>query len=147
MIHVNSVTEALRATLAADPIFTNSAYPIDVGEGWSRHGNVQYWISIWPFGIELEPRTIQPEPEGWRAEVQVVVFHGAYTATFSGAALDMLMRAQKQIFLAVNSDIRLGGAVEKLDSISSQLVEHDETIDENAIVNQITLTYNVRGSS
>ena len=147
MIYVNSIMIALRNALANDPVLTSSGYPIEVGVPTARFGNMARAITIMPGGMNIDPMTIGVPGTGrfLAAPCLVDIYHWAYTTETSGACLLELMTAQARIFMAVNSDPKLGGAVERTAGMVSELVQFDETLNENGQWNRVRCSFNVRG--
>ena len=144
MIYVNSIMEAVFNVLANDPPL--SGQNIEVGELVNRDQGRLPWIGIWPGGTQVDPFLITGGlPQGWRAEVDVQVYHQSYNETMSGSVGRDLAAVQQKIFTAVASNTQLSGATDTLMSISSEVVEGDPNEEVHFQTNLITLTYQVEG--
>ena len=143
-IHVNSIMEHVRATLANDPPL--SGYTVQVGRPVNKRQDLLPWAGIWPGLLDIEGHTISANiNKPWQAQLAINVFHQSYSELVDVVLINNLMAEQQKIITAVSSNLQLDGAVLMLKAVTGEMVDLDETTEENFITNMITLNYEVRG--
>lgn len=143
-IYVNSIMEHLRATLANDPPL--SGYTVQVGRPINKRQDLLPWAGIWPGPMDIEGHSITANAnKPWQAMVTINIYHQSYSELLDETLINDMTIGQREIITAVSSNLQLDGAVLMLKSISGEMVDFDEAVEENFITNMLTLIYEVRG--
>ena len=146
-IHVNSILEHLRATLAADPPL--SGFTVEVGLPVHQQQHTLPWVGLWYGGMTVAGHTISANLASgrpWRADpLTVDIYHQAFADLRDGTTLLTLMEHQFRILTAVSSNPSLDGTVLLFRGVDAGLFDFEVEQDEFFLTNLITLSYEVRG--
>ncbi len=141
----NSVMQEMFLLIGSDSMIVGSNFTVTLGEPLNRDQNIAPWI-----GILKGPRTYTGQrigsvrPYGGLFNIQV--YNQEYSEAPGGSTLERIEDGEHQIISLVTSkgNLTLGGTVDALQEISSELVFFDESVDRRFLTNMITLGYGVR---
>ena len=141
----NSIMQEMFLLIGSDSMIVGSNFTVTKGEPIQNDQSITPWI-----GMLKGPRTYtgqrigSAKPYGGLFNIQV--YNQEYFEGPGGGALERIEDGEQQIISLVTSkgNLTLGGTVDVLQEISSELVFFDETVDQRFLTNMITLGYAVR---
>ncbi len=144
MIAVNSITDRLYTLFAADPVLASSGFHVQNGAPLNADPEYTPWIGILRGGLVLEPYLVGTQVP-WRGTLDVLVFHQEFSLLSDPDVLRRVDVSADYLTTLVASDVQLGGLVQKLDRITTELFAFDRKGEANFVTHLITLRYAVAG--
>ena len=144
MIHINSITNALKTVLTNDATLISENVDIQVNEIFNTDASITPWLGIYHQPFTIEPHTAAFQAP-WLAEVKPVIYLQVIENTFQGESkcnnLDKLLF---DVLTVVNSNRTLLYTVDMLTDISVTPFELDIDNDNSSITYEINLNYEKR---
>lgn len=141
----NSIMQEMFLLIGSDSMIVGSNFTVTKGEPIQNDQNIAPWI-----GILKGPRAYTGQRVGsarpYGGLFSIQVYNQEYSEEPGGDTLERIEDGEQQIISLVTSkgNLTLGGTVDALQEISSELVFFDETNDQRFLTNMITLGYMVR---
>ncbi len=143
MIHVNSVTAALTARLAQDPVLTASGFLVEEGEALNRDLNHTPWVGVYYGTVSVDPQTVGGS-QPWQAELELFAYVQEGSHRSGQDVTRRLGLAQAAVLAVLDGDRTLGGSVLTITGMDITPFQRDLQDDTWLFTNEIAVRAIVR---